>query len=84
VPSTGQRARREGVGHVNFLLAEEPSLAAWRSGALWADLRPKPSFGALADVAREVQAGDVDCSVFPASAGTGQTLTPEAQGGRRP
>jgi hypothetical protein len=52
-----------GVGaFFNFLLADEPDLAAWQSGVLWADWTPKPSFDALAEVVAQVRAGRVDCS----------------------
>jgi hypothetical protein len=55
-----------GVGaFFNFLLADEPGLAAWQSGVLWADWTPKPSFDALAQVVAQVRAGQVDCSAVP-------------------
>lgn len=74
-----------GVGaFFNFLLADETDLAAWQSGVLWADLTPKPSFDALADVVHEVQNGDVDCSALPATAGSDPSLVPDHAGGRLP
>jgi hypothetical protein len=52
-----------GVGaFFNFLLEDEPDLAAWQSGVLWADGTPKPSFAALQQVVAQVDAGAVDCS----------------------
>lgn len=51
-----------GVGaFFNFLLADEPSLAGWQSGVLWADYTPKPSFGTLASLVAAVKAGAIDC-----------------------
>lgn len=55
-----------GVGaFFNFLLADEPDLAAWQSGVLWVDWTPKPSFDALAQVVAQVRANQVDCSTVP-------------------
>lgn len=51
--------------YFNFLLADEPDLAGWQSGILWADWSPKPSYAALKQVLREVAAGAVDCRALP-------------------
>ena len=50
--------------YFNFLLADEPDLRGWQSGVLWADWTPKPSYSALAQVVREVNAGAVDCKAL--------------------
>ncbi|HZQ82922.1 MAG TPA: hypothetical protein VFB25_13180 [Gaiellaceae bacterium] len=65
-----------GVGaFFNFLLADEPSLAAWQSGVLWADDTRKPSFSTLASVVAQVKAGTVDCSTLPGGAAGGADVT---------
>jgi hypothetical protein len=52
-----------GVGaFFNFLLADEPDLADWQSGVLWADGTRKASYGALKAAVANVAAGGVDCS----------------------
>jgi hypothetical protein len=53
--------QREVGAYFNFLLADEPELEGWQSGVLWADWTTKPSYAALAQVVREVNAGRVDC-----------------------
>jgi hypothetical protein len=60
----------------NFELADEPNLAGWQSGLLWADLTPKPSYYAFKAAVRSVANGTVDCSRF--STGIGFT-TPAAK-----
>ena len=45
----------------NFHIADEPELAGWQSGVLWADWTRKPSFAALAAVVHDVSTGKVDC-----------------------
>jgi hypothetical protein len=53
--------------YFNFLLRDDHDLGRWQSGVAWADWTPKPSYGALKQVAAEVRAGTVDCSGLPAS-----------------
>lgn len=48
----------------NFLLADEARLAGWQSGALWADLTPKPSDAAFAQAIGEANAGAIDCDAL--------------------
>jgi hypothetical protein len=48
----------------NFELADEPSLAGWQSGVLWADLTPKPSYQPFKAAVKAVAAGHVDCTRF--------------------
>jgi hypothetical protein len=50
--------------YFNFLLADEPSLAGWQSGILWADWSPKLSYSAFKRAVAEVNAGTVPCSAF--------------------
>ena len=58
-----------GVGaYFNFLLADQPDLAGWQSGVLWADWTPKPSYAALREVVREVESGSVDCAAVATEA----------------
>jgi hypothetical protein len=46
----------------NFELADEPLLAGWQSGLLWADGTPKPSYPAVKQAIADVKAGRVTCS----------------------
>jgi hypothetical protein len=71
-----------GVGaFFNFLLADEPGLAGWQSGVLWADGTPKKAYQALRSVAHDVAADKIDCaavearSLKPDSATAGSTKT---------
>jgi hypothetical protein len=48
----------------NFELADEPALAGWQSGVLWADWTPKPSYAALKTAIADVDARRVDCSRY--------------------
>jgi hypothetical protein len=60
----------------NFLLRDEPNLARWQSGVLWADGSRKPSFDALQQVVEQVKAGGINCARLQA-----QHSTPIARGG---
>jgi hypothetical protein len=51
----------------NFLVWDEPDLARWQSGVLWADGAKKASFDAFRDAAAEVKAGAVDCAAVQRS-----------------
>ena len=55
----------------NFQLADEPNLAGWQSGILWADGTPKPSFDAVRRAIADVSAGTLDCTVLGALVGPG-------------
>jgi hypothetical protein len=46
----------------NFLLADEPDLANWQSGLLWADGTPKASYPAFGGAARSIRQRAVDCA----------------------
>ena len=50
--------------YFNFLLADEPRLAGWQSGALWADGTEKASAAAFRQVFREASGGTVDCDAL--------------------
>ncbi len=50
--------------YFNFELADEPALAGWQSGLLWADLTPKPSYQPFKEAVRAVSGGRVDCTRF--------------------
>jgi hypothetical protein len=43
---------------------DEPILAGWQSGVLWADMTPKPSYQPFKDAVRRVAAGRVDCALY--------------------
>lgn len=59
----------------NFELADEPDLAGWQSGLLWADFTPKPSYQAFKSAVRSVATGRVDCVRYAKlSAETGATI----------
>jgi hypothetical protein len=73
--------------YFNFLLRDEPDLAGWQSGLLWADWRPKPAYAAYAALAAEVASGTIDCSRPPGSpapsAGSGGSSSgPSASSGQ--
>jgi hypothetical protein len=53
----------------NFLLWDEPNLARWQSGVLWADGGQKGSYDTLRTVIADVQAHKPDCATIPAAAG---------------
>ena len=55
------------AAYFNFLLIDEPDLARWQSGLLWADASRKTSYAALKNVIGAVDAGNVNCSQFTAS-----------------
>jgi hypothetical protein len=50
----------------NFLLWDEPDLARWQSGVLWADGTKKASFAALRQVVADVAGGKVNCAKLAA------------------
>jgi hypothetical protein len=45
----------------NFQLADDPALAGWQSGLLWADWTPKASYAVVREVARAANAGTLRC-----------------------
>jgi fibronectin type 3 domain-containing protein len=48
----------------NFLLADEPILTGWQSGALFADLTPKASYGSVQQAIAAATSGSVDCAAL--------------------
>lgn len=52
------------AGILNFLLADEPRLAGWQSGALWADRTVKPSAAAFGTAFAAATAGSIDCDAL--------------------
>lgn len=52
------------AGVLNFLLADEPRLAGWQSGALWADRTAKPSAAAFSAAFAAASSGSVDCDAL--------------------
>jgi hypothetical protein len=50
----------------NFLLWDEPDLARWQSGVLWADGSKKASFEMLREVIADIAGGKVNCSKLAA------------------
>jgi hypothetical protein len=72
----------------NFLLIDEPGLAGWQSGVLWADGSPKKSYEAFRAAAKQVSTSSVDCAAVDAmqAAGAEESSSPVAlasAGGRR-
>jgi hypothetical protein len=49
----------------NFELIDEPRLAGWQSGVLYANGLPKPSYGAFKSVVADVTARRIDCATVP-------------------
>jgi hypothetical protein len=64
--------------YFNFLLADEPRLAGWQSGALWADLAPKASAEAVRQAFAEAAAGTVDCDALKGGPPSADYLPPSA------
>jgi hypothetical protein len=54
----------------NFLLWDEPNLARWQSGVLWADGSRKASFDALQQVINEIKSGAINCARLQAEHST--------------
>jgi hypothetical protein len=54
-------------GFFNFLLADEPDLAGWQSGVLWADWSRKASYAVFQQTIGSVAAGRIDCARAAAS-----------------
>jgi len=52
------------VAYFNFLLADEPVLSGWQSGALWADRSRKDSWPAFRQAITAATAGAVDCGAL--------------------
>jgi chitodextrinase len=64
--------------YFNFLLADEPRLKGWQSGAYWADLTPKNSLNAFATAIAEANAGRVNCDALKGGRPSGDFMPPTA------
>ncbi|HEV3478353.1 MAG TPA: hypothetical protein VG144_02760, partial [Gaiellaceae bacterium] len=64
--------------YFNFLLADEPRLAGWQSGAYWADLTPKDSLPAFRGVIAEVNTGTIDCGALKGGRPSPDFMPPSA------
>jgi Domain of unknown function DUF11 len=67
--------------YFNFLLADEPRLEGWQSGALWADLTPKGSWQAFRDAIGEAAAGSVACDGLKGGRPSADFLPPAVPAG---
>jgi hypothetical protein len=47
--------------YFNFLLQDEPDLARWQSGLLWADGTPKPAYTAVKELADALRSRNIRC-----------------------
>jgi chitodextrinase len=65
----------------NFLIADEPVLTGWQSGALFADLSPKGSFGAFQQAISASTAGSLDCGALKGGRPSGDFMPPPAPTG---
>jgi hypothetical protein len=52
------------AAYFNFEIADEPNLAGWQSGLLWADGTPKPSYQPFKDAVRRIAQHNVDCNRY--------------------
>jgi chitodextrinase len=60
----------------NFLLADEPALTGWQSGALWADLTQKGSYAAFQQAISVSTSGSVDCGALKGGRPSGDFMPP--------
>ncbi len=68
-----------GVGaFFNFLLADEPQLSGWQSGAYWTDLTPKDSLPAFGAAIAAVNGGGVDCDALKGGRPSPDFMPPSA------
>ena len=65
----------------NFLLADEPILAGWQSGALFADLTPKASYPAFRQAIAAATSGTLDCGALKGGRPSGDFMPPAAPTG---
>jgi chitodextrinase len=69
------------AAYFNFLLADEPRLSGWQSGAYWADLTPKDSLPAFRSAIAAVNARTVDCSSLKGGLPSPDFMPPSAPPG---
>ncbi len=65
----------------NFLLADEPRLSGWQSGAYWADLTAKDSLPAFQSAIAAVNEKSVDCSALKGGLPSPDFMPPAAPTG---
>jgi chitodextrinase len=65
----------------NFLLADEPRLSGWQSGAYWTDLTPKDSLPAFQAAIAAASSGGVDCDALKGGRPSPDFMPPSAPGG---
>lgn len=66
------------AGILNFLLADEPRLEGWQSGALWADGTAKPSATAFTSAYTAASSGWIDCDSLKGGRPSGDYMPPPA------
>src|SRR5215204_3064453 len=64
------------AAYFNFLLADEPVLSGWQSGALWVDRTRKDSWPAFRQAIAAATAGTVDCSLLKGGRPSADFLPP--------
>ena len=64
----------------NFLLADEPGLAGWQSGVLWADWTPKQSYVAFRETIAAMKARSLDCQGAASSGQSGGSAPSSSPG----
>jgi chitodextrinase len=62
----------------NFLLADDPVLTGWQSGAYWTDLTPKDSLPAFRAAIAAVEGGGVDCDALKGGRPSPDFMPPSA------
>jgi fibronectin type 3 domain-containing protein len=67
--------------YFNFLLADEPRLAGWQSGPLWADMTEKPSALAFRQAIAEATGGTVGCDALKGGRPSPDFMPPGAPSG---
>jgi fibronectin type 3 domain-containing protein len=65
----------------NFLLADEPRLSGWQSGAYWTDLTPKDSVPAFQAAIAAVNGGSLDCDALKGGRPSPDFMPPSAPAG---
>ena len=69
------------TAYFNFLLADEPILAGWQSGALWVDRTRKDSWPAFRRAIAAATAGTVDCGLLKGGGPSADFLPPSVPNG---
>ncbi len=66
------------AAYFNFLLADEPRLSGWQSGAYWTDLTPKDSLPAFRAAIAAAVAGSADCDALKGGRPSSDFMPPGA------